>query len=1095
MISKNNKMNSLQKGEKKQHFGLRKLSIGVASVLLSITVYLGISQGRILADTQISQGNQNVVEETADSSQQNTEAVGTSQSTKDKASNQTVDNKSTATPNNSNSQTETNVQAKKVDPNDIPQATTSLNDQVGNNNDQIKVTSHNIDGVKGDVASGKPGETHLQLDLDIPVPQIEKIKSGDYVDIKLGLPYTTSDGNHYIMSYGAINGGANILTITYNGMIAGYIVPVGDLSHYAETVLKNGQLVTEINDNTKDNSLGTSNGYYRIIFTNAIKDYLVDHPGISSDWVLKMSLNWYNAIQNGAKKVNVPTAFTIYTNGDNLEQYHPNNDLQVGNYSMASGLSFNVSKVKEESAITLSNETRASDHTGNIAAHRWFKGPDRKDYLSVVGDNTQSVGISISNQDSEGRKLGKSFDISVSKPNSNDDVKLDFVDAEEIRKQLQEAIIGPNTGQTDFADTVTGADQYHLNYQTPFSQPTVKVTQDTSNDGNSVTYHVTIDGDYQGFKSNFYNKDTNNDDFIITLINWNTADPSALLPPEKITNPDDDYNNVVYNNTQLRGYPTKGKKVNDYLKDKPWSVSITSQDGFKYSETKGYWIDRKTDQKPENNGYVSNHFYGWVKQIIKYVDENGHQMQKDGQPIVDNVRSVTFESKTDENDFTGITKQFDDDVDVPHVDGYTAYVGIKDKKDGKKLKMTDDKAVIGDSLEGKKNGHEDPFGFPHDDFIEYVVYVKNTKPTPEPKEGRVTIHYIDVGTDPQKTAFQPADGTEITNQNLEGEVRSSYNNKLWDYGAVGYELATNKIDPKATNGTFIDGHQHVYVYLKHRTDKKTETFTAIETITYKYANGPHAGEQAASPYTHKINYSRSRMIDLTNNQPITEWTAWTPTTNGDKFIDVISPSIKGYYLKDGTKSKIAAPKLNESDYQDGKTKSFNYEVDYLMDDPVQPTSQPTNQPTNQPTSQPTNQPTEQPSQPTEQPTQPTEQPSQPTEQPTQPTEQPSQPTEQPTQPTEQPSQPTTPQPTQPQPTNPTQPVQPNEPVQPTQPQNQPSSSKEINIDTPNKQDKQVADHQAQLPQTGSESNKGILAIGLGALMASLGLGIGKKKKI
>lgn len=62
MLSKNNRQ-SLLKGDRKLHYGLRKLSVGVASVLLSTTVYLGVSQGRILADTQIDQNSPVAVKE------------------------------------------------------------------------------------------------------------------------------------------------------------------------------------------------------------------------------------------------------------------------------------------------------------------------------------------------------------------------------------------------------------------------------------------------------------------------------------------------------------------------------------------------------------------------------------------------------------------------------------------------------------------------------------------------------------------------------------------------------------------------------------------------------------------------------------------------------------------------------------------------------------------------------------------------------------------------------------------------------------------------------------------------------------------------
>lgn len=52
-VSKNNVKQRLEKEAQHQvpHYGLRKLSIGVASVLLSTTLYWGISTAQANADT------------------------------------------------------------------------------------------------------------------------------------------------------------------------------------------------------------------------------------------------------------------------------------------------------------------------------------------------------------------------------------------------------------------------------------------------------------------------------------------------------------------------------------------------------------------------------------------------------------------------------------------------------------------------------------------------------------------------------------------------------------------------------------------------------------------------------------------------------------------------------------------------------------------------------------------------------------------------------------------------------------------------------------------------------------------------------------
>lgn len=287
--------------------------------------------------------------------------------------------------------------------NDVLKATTSLNNQVGTTNDKINVTEHQVSVTDGNKNAGTPGQTNLHLEVNVPLSQAEKLQSGDYIDIKLEIPYKASDGHEYVMSYGAINGDAKPIVIKYNGVVAGYIVPAGNLNHYAQTTIQAGQLVVATNDNTKNNSLGTSNGYYQIIFTDGVKQYLADHSGQSGDWKFKFDLTWYNALQNEDKKVTLANQFTIYTDGENGE-YTPKKDLQVGDLSMASGISFKVVKVDGTNSVSLSTETRASDHTGNIPGHRWFQRGD-KYYLVVDGDNTQGVGVSLSNQDSKGNSL------------------------------------------------------------------------------------------------------------------------------------------------------------------------------------------------------------------------------------------------------------------------------------------------------------------------------------------------------------------------------------------------------------------------------------------------------------------------------------------------------------------------------------------------------------------------------------------------------------------------------------------------------------------------------------------------------------------
>ena len=41
--------------------------------------------------------------------------------------------------------------------------------------------------------------------MTISADDAQQIKAGDYIDIRLGMPYTTEDGNSYVFSYGAVN--------------------------------------------------------------------------------------------------------------------------------------------------------------------------------------------------------------------------------------------------------------------------------------------------------------------------------------------------------------------------------------------------------------------------------------------------------------------------------------------------------------------------------------------------------------------------------------------------------------------------------------------------------------------------------------------------------------------------------------------------------------------------------------------------------------------------------------------------------------------------------------------------------------------------
>lgn len=95
------------------------------------------------------------------------------------------------------------------------------------------------------------------------------------------------------------------------------------------------------------------------------------------------------------------------------------------------------------------------------------------------------------------------------------------------------------------ADRVDDGD-YYLSHLFTYQAPKVTVTSTGS--GDQVAYHVQIDGDYQGFRSNNEYQDNQGDhrNSLFTLINWTPNDGQALLPPANVKTPDEDAKGVTY---------------------------------------------------------------------------------------------------------------------------------------------------------------------------------------------------------------------------------------------------------------------------------------------------------------------------------------------------------------------------------------------------------------------------------------------------------------------------------------------------------------------------------------------------------------------
>ena len=421
---------------------------------------------------------------------------------------------------------------------------------------------------------------------------------------------------------------------------------------------------------------------------------------------------------------------SLYGNNQSSSKYTPSDDLKIGNQTFSSGISLSVVPKKQgTSEIPVADKIVQNSQTGSIQAHTWMKIGDRE-YLQIV-DPTQSVGISLKN-------LGRDFTITVTKPASNENVKTSFVSAKDLKKQLQKNIVPVGNNDSSYLSDQIANEDFYLSDQFAYTTPQINVVVSNTGD-NQLTYHVTIEGDYEGFRTT--SKDETS---AITLITWKPTDQVALMPGKGINNFNEDYQKVSYhNNKWLNGYQIQSKAVFDYMNSHPWHVTVRSQGNSKpeYDSDYVYWIGASTNAKPTNKAYVDLTYYGFVNQTIHYVDVHGNQMlDNNGKPIPDTPRQVTFTSDTgEEGSFK--TDSYFSDTNIPPVKDYSTYRGQK-STDGKKITYSGEKIT--------KIGDEGKFTYPHSDFIEYVVYVKNSdpKPTPQPetvKDSRTvteTIHYV-----------------------------------------------------------------------------------------------------------------------------------------------------------------------------------------------------------------------------------------------------------------------------------------------------------------------------------------------------------------
>lgn len=618
MLSKNN--HDKDYGALHRHYALRKLSIGVASVLLSTTIYLGVSQSTAAADvTTQPTANQEAPEETP----------------------VTVKTVSLAA---QPAITQTDHAQQAITDADVP----TVQKNVGNLITDDNVNDLRVKNQQGSKLANQPiqpGSTQLSFNFTLGRDQAKNLRAGDYFDIKMGLPYTVSaNGQTERLGYGQVVDKNTPIAVASEGHVVGYIVPVNSGNSYIASVDHQAILKNNVNATT---DLGGTNGYYRLVFIDEASRY----GAINGLHVTIRLLNWYNHLQTvDADKAPLDSnSFQLYSTDQSINELHPQNDVHIGHYTGTSGVTI---KVKHSGQTQLNEHLQVTTAT-KTAAHWWYQ---RQDGTWVLGYNSlnapsQSEGIVLT------RDAGNNFTMTVTKPADNAKVKYFFADADRVQEDIQREIVGRST--TSGVDPVNG--QVYLGVQDQVTRPKVTVTRTGS--GNTVSYHVHIDGDYAGFAHELLDGAATSIPSAVTLMSWQPVSPTDLLPPagEDITDFESDKPDAIQNKYPADNH-VGGVMVDPglikALQDNPWKVTLTKQGDSKNllphlgaNNEAGYQFvknPRFVIGVPNNFGSVVGHYTmpetKTVKQVIRYwYDRVGGR-----QAAPDVVRAGQFVSVNDD---------------------------------------------------------------------------------------------------------------------------------------------------------------------------------------------------------------------------------------------------------------------------------------------------------------------------------------------------------------------------------------------------------------------------------------------------------------
>ena len=630
-----------------QHFALRKLSVGVVSVLLGTSIALGLNGEIAQADTN----SKRITPQSAVAQTTLPAVISTNDS-------QSTNIKTTAST------------SEKIVP------TTPVDDAVYTVTN-VKATSEQGNG------TDHTGRTDLSFDLDLDIANHE-IKSGNYINVSMGIPYQlTANGRQYTLSYGG--GASRMMPIDVNyqvtsgesySTVIGYMRPVSAadrsyaISNTNSQVVNDPQNVTwqasQNNNALGSNGNGGSNDSYQIIFNDELENLKTKYGKTNLSLArLHFNLTWHNITGFDLDEAPLDTRyFHLYSSTATAPtMLVPQNDIQIGNHRFTSA--FKIPVKARVTAADNFNQTVIPQSSSEYAVHTWYYNQQTKtwsigDEAARYPDHEEAVALAIQNE--SGVKLGRHFTITVTKPADNDQVDYQFISAAEVKNAIEKSLV-PRYQNYDLDPVIGAQNTYVTRKMISTTAPAITVKSTDSSDGLTRTYDVIVASDYVGFR-----KDTG-----IGLISWRPKDLSGVLPPANINDPNADQ---MFTKSYYQGVALKNTGLQNYLEQHPWKITVTNDQGQELvNQEAGYYLqpyvyrNDTTSNSGILTGKVNNVENQQVNETIHYVYKD---TGKEAAPTY--TTKLGFARINDDGQWLAWTPANDTFavVDVPAIAGYHA---------------------------------------------------------------------------------------------------------------------------------------------------------------------------------------------------------------------------------------------------------------------------------------------------------------------------------------------------------------------------------------------------------------------------------------